>query len=94
MRSVNDLHSDTAWRVSASGFRDTTRLAATDPRMMLDILVTNKEAILEKLKVYRDELEGIILRLGSGDEEAMAQWVVEIQRLHNAYRSLTETKEI
>ena len=34
------------WPVSASGFRDTSRLAGSDPKMMLDILLTNKVAIL------------------------------------------------
>ena len=32
------------WRLAAGGFRDTSRVAASDVRMMLDILLTNREA--------------------------------------------------
>jgi prephenate dehydrogenase len=37
------------WDVAASGFRDTSRLAASDVTMMLDILLTNRGAVLEAL---------------------------------------------
>ena len=42
------------WQVAASGFRDSTRVAASDVTMMLDILLTNRAAVLERL----DALDG------------------------------------
>ena len=36
-------------RMAASGFRDTSRLAAQDPTMMLDILGTNADLVLESV---------------------------------------------
>jgi len=38
-----------AWRLAAGGFRSTTRLAGSDDQMMADILLSNREAVLEQL---------------------------------------------
>ena len=59
------------WSVAASGFRDTSRLAASDLTMMIDILFTNRTAILQSLKDYRAELEGLVSLLESGDEDGL-----------------------
>jgi prephenate dehydrogenase len=40
----------TIWTLAASGFRDTSRLAGSDPTMMADILLTNAPAILDALE--------------------------------------------
>ena len=42
-----------AWALAASGFRDTTRVAASDVQMMLDILMTNRDAVLEWLDLLQ-----------------------------------------
>jgi len=59
------------WEIAASGFRDTTRVAASDLTMMLDILLTNRRAILETLHRYRGELETLTALLERGDEAAL-----------------------
>lgn len=51
-----------AWEIVASGFRDTTRVAGSDVTMMLDILLTNRKAVLEAASAFRtvfDELVGL-----------------------------------
>lgn len=40
------------WHIAASGFRDTSRLAASDVQMMLDILLTNSENVAERMRQY------------------------------------------
>lgn len=74
------------WAVSASGFRDTSRLAGSDPRMMLDILLTNREAILDALTGYETELAAARAALARGDEAALAEWLAGAQVGHAAYR--------
>ncbi len=59
------------WRLAASGFRDTSRLAASDLTMMLDILLTNREAILNALQDYRNELDGLTTLIETGDEQGL-----------------------
>ena len=56
-------------RYSASGFRDFTRIAASDPTMWRDVFLSNKEATLEILGRFTEELFALqrAIRLGDGD---------------------------
>lgn len=60
-----------AWRVAASGFRDTTRLAGSDPSMMLDIVLTNQAAILTALDRVQACLNTWAGWLVAGNETAL-----------------------
>ena len=53
---------------SAAGFRDFTRIAASDPTMWRDVFLTNKEATLEILGRFTEELFALqrAIRLGDG----------------------------
>ena len=46
------------WDVAASGFRDTSRVAASDVDVMLDILLTNRTAVLAAIDDYQQRLVG------------------------------------
>jgi len=81
-----DMADDRVWPVSASGFRDSSRLAGSDPRMMLDILLTNRMAILSQLEQYQADLEHIGNLLANGDETALANWLAESLSRYIAYR--------
>ncbi len=59
------------WRLAASGFRDTSRLAASDPPMMRDILLTNADAILQSVAQARARLDALAAAIRSGDGEAL-----------------------
>lgn len=65
------------WDVVASGFRDTSRLAASDVQMMLDVLMTNSAAITEAIDRFREQLEAVERLLVAGDE-------AELQRVMQA----------
>lgn len=60
-----------AWPLAASGFRDTSRLAASDVTMMYDILLTNREFVGEMLHRYRRHLERIIDLVENGRDEEL-----------------------
>lgn len=57
-------------KYSASGFRDFTRLAASDPTMWRDICLHNKDAILEMLARFSEDLSSLQrqIRWGNGEE--------------------------
>lgn len=57
-------------KYSASGFRDFTRIAASDPTMWRDVFLTNKEATLDILGRFTEELFMLqrAIRMGDGDE--------------------------
>jgi len=52
---------------AAGGFRDFTRIASSDPVMWRDISLANREAIVNMLKKYRAELDGLIEAVAAGD---------------------------
>lgn len=56
-------------KYSASGFRDFTRLAASDPTMWRDVCLNNKDAILEMLSRFSEDLSAVqrAIRWGDGD---------------------------
>ncbi len=57
--------------VSAAGLRDTTRLAASDPAMMLDILLTNQQAVLAQLDEALAGWHKVRALLAQGDAAAL-----------------------
>ncbi len=69
---ADDLHRVTDSEVinySAAGFRDFTRIAASDPTMWRDVFMANKEASLEILGRFTEELFALqrAIRTGDGD---------------------------
>jgi cyclohexadieny/prephenate dehydrogenase len=69
--TVADLEADTQSEVikfSASGFRDFTRIAASDPVMWRDVFLTNRDAVLEMLGRFLEDLSKLqrAVRVGDG----------------------------
>jgi cyclohexadieny/prephenate dehydrogenase len=70
--TASDLESVTQSEVikySAGGFRDFTRIAASDPTMWRDVFLTNKDAVLEMLQRFSEDLTALqrAIRWGDGD---------------------------
>ncbi len=57
-------------KYSAGGFRDFTRIAASDPTMWRDVFLANKDAVLEMLQRFSEDLSALqrAIRWGKGDE--------------------------
>ena len=72
--TVSDLEADTQSEVikfSASGFRDFTRIAASDPVMWRDVFLTNRDAVLEMLGRFLEDLSRLQRAVRVGDGPAM-----------------------
>ena len=56
-------------KYSAGGFRDFTRIAASDPTMWRDVFLSNKDAVLEMLQRFSEDLTALqrAIRVGDGD---------------------------
>ena len=70
--TANDLAEVTQSEVikfSAGGFRDFTRIAASDPTMWRDVFLANKEAVLEMLQRFSEDLSHLqrAIRWDDGD---------------------------
>ena len=57
-------------KYSAGGFRDFTRIAASDPVMWRDVFLSNKDAVLEMLQRFSEDLSALqrAIRWDKGDE--------------------------
>lgn len=75
------------WSVAAGGFRDTTRLAGSDPTMLRDIVLTNRPGILTHLHTYQQNLTDLIALLENADEAALTDWLNSRQTEHRLYRA-------
>jgi cyclohexadieny/prephenate dehydrogenase len=72
--TADDLETVTRSEVlkfSAGGFRDFTRIAASDPTMWRDVFLANKDAVLEMLGRFNEDLSALTRAMRSGDGQAL-----------------------
>ncbi len=82
--TATDLEEDLKGEVikfSASGFRDFTRIAASDPVMWRDVFLNNKDAVLEILQRFTEDLTAMQKAIRKGDGDYL-------------YKTFRETREI
>jgi cyclohexadieny/prephenate dehydrogenase len=56
---------------SAGGFRDFTRIAASDPTMWRDVFLANKDAVLEMLGRFNEDISALTRAIRHGDGETL-----------------------
>jgi prephenate dehydrogenase len=61
--------------LAGPGFRDFTRIAASDPQIWRDILLSNREEILKQSSRFRHTLDAIELVMRTGNPEALEQMI-------------------
>jgi cyclohexadieny/prephenate dehydrogenase len=66
---VEEVTNSEVIKFSAGGFRDFTRIAASDPTMWRDVFLNNREAVLEMLGRFSEDLSALqrAIRWGDGD---------------------------
>jgi cyclohexadieny/prephenate dehydrogenase len=68
-------------KFSAGGFRDFTRIAASDPVMWRDVFLNNKEAVLEMLGRFSEDLTALQRAIRYGDGETLHQLFMEARAI-------------
>jgi prephenate dehydrogenase len=89
--SRSDLDAD-VWRLAAGGFRDTSRLAGSDIRMMSDIISTNTQAIATLLAIFRVQLGLLETMLISKDEQNLVDALKPLQETRREWAARSERK--
>ncbi len=69
------LDDPAVWQVAASGFRDTSRVAASDVTMMLDILLTNTEPVANAIRDFQFSLDQLAAMLERRDEDGLRAYL-------------------
>lgn len=57
--------------LAGPGFRDFTRIAASDPQVWRDIMISNRQELLEQSKIFQRNLQALELMISSGNAEAL-----------------------
>jgi cyclohexadieny/prephenate dehydrogenase len=77
-------------KFSASGFRDFTRIAASDPIMWRDIFLNNREAVLEMLGRFTEDLTALQRAIRWGEGEKLQELFTRTRAIR---RSIIEAKQ-
>jgi cyclohexadieny/prephenate dehydrogenase len=68
-------------KFSAAGFRDFTRIAASDPTMWRDVFLNNKEAVLEVLGRFEEDLTALRKAIRNADGQKLFDTFTESRRI-------------
>jgi prephenate dehydrogenase len=67
--------------LAGPGFRDFTRIAASDPAVWRDVLLANREQVLLQAQAFRDALRQFEALVGSGDSQALEDAITSASRI-------------
>lgn len=72
--------------LAGPGFRDFTRIAASDPKMWRDILLANKEELLAQSKAFQKTLQSLERLIGNGDGDALESRIQQASQTRANWR--------
>ena len=78
---LGDVTQSEVLKFSAGGFRDFTRIAASDPTMWRDIFMHNKDAVLEMLGTFNEDLSKLTRAIRRGDGDALFEHFVRTRAI-------------
>jgi prephenate dehydrogenase len=68
-----------AFAIAARGFKDTTRIAASDPDVWREILTANRGAVRAALRAYRDALDHLESLIAASDTAALTAYLTHMK---------------
>lgn len=72
--------------LAGPGFRDFTRIAASDPKMWRDILIANKEELLEQSKIFQNTLQDLEKLIATADGDALEDGIEKASQVRANWR--------
>ncbi len=92
--TADDLADETRQEVlqfAASGFRDFTRIAASDPIMWRDIFLNNKDALLEMLARFTEDAQGMARAVRWGDTAYIEDKIIRSRKIRQSLIDIKQT---
>ncbi len=80
-RDLEEVTKSEVIKFSAGGFRDFTRIAASNPTMWRDVFLNNKDAVLEMLGRFSEDLTALQRAIRWGDGEALYDMFEKTRRI-------------
>jgi len=72
--------------LAGPGFRDFTRIAASDPKMWRDILLANRQELLAQSRIFQRALQALELTIESGNTEALEGLIDQASQTRSGWR--------
>lgn len=85
VNTVDGLHDERAQLLAASGYQSMTRLAASHPQLMADIIATNRANILGMIDRYQTELSQLRQAIAESNEEC---WRAKLEQAEKVKRDV------
>jgi 3-phosphoshikimate 1-carboxyvinyltransferase len=81
------------FRYAAGGFRDFTRIAASDPIMWRDIAIANKNAVIDVMDKMMDNLAVLRAFIEAEDKQSLTQLFIRSREARNHFGSMLESNK-
>jgi prephenate dehydrogenase len=72
--------------LAGPGFRDFSRIAASDPKMWRDVLLANKQELLEQSQMFQRALQAMELMISNNNGEALEESIASASRARAGWR--------
>ena len=72
--------------LAGPGFRDFSRIAASDPKMWRDVLLANRHELVEQAKIFQRSLMNMLQLAENGDGEQLEAWIAEASEARAHWR--------
>ena len=72
--------------LAGPGFRDFSRIAASDAKMWRDVMLSNHEELLAQVKIFQHSLQALEHMIASGDSEALEGLIDQASRTRSQWR--------
>lgn len=72
--------------LAGPGFRDFTRIAASEPKMWRDILLANKQELLEQTQAFQQTLQAMLALVEAGNGEALEELIARASQVRAEWR--------
>ncbi len=80
--------------LAGPGFRDFSRIAASDPVMWRDVLLANRQQVLEQSQAFRKALEDLETLMTAGDLQGLEQSIAAASKTRAAWKPATDTSSL
>jgi cyclohexadieny/prephenate dehydrogenase len=80
-------------KFSAGGFRDFTRIAASDPTMWRDVFLANKDAVLEMLGTFSEDLSKLTRAIRRGDGDTLFELFTRTRAIRRGIVSIGQDSD-
>ncbi len=72
--------------LAGPGFQDFSRIAASDPKMWRDVLIANREELLDQSKIFQQTLQSLEKLIASGDGDALENLIEQASETRANWR--------